>query len=76
MRICVETVVVVVLSLLQRVPCVLMYSDPLVTKLDFDKEPTPGPKQYPPPDDLREPLVQDKGPNKEDVQVSVTADFA
>uniref|UniRef100_A0A3P8WPW2 protein kinase C n=1 Tax=Cynoglossus semilaevis TaxID=244447 RepID=A0A3P8WPW2_CYNSE len=58
-----------------RVPCVLMYSDPLVTKLDFDKEPTPGPKQYPPPDDLREPLVQDKGPNKEDVQVSVTADF-
>lgn len=53
-----------------------MYSDPLVTKLDFDKEPTPGPKQYPPPDDLREPLVQDKGPNKEDVQVSVTADFA
>uniref|UniRef100_A0A8D3DAK5 protein kinase C n=1 Tax=Scophthalmus maximus TaxID=52904 RepID=A0A8D3DAK5_SCOMX len=45
-------------------PC----SDPLVTKLDFDKEPTPGPKHYPIPDDLREPLVQDKMPDKEEVQ--------
>ncbi|TKS80079.1 Serine/threonine-protein kinase N2 [Collichthys lucidus] len=43
-------------------------SDPLVTKLDFDKEPTPGPKHYPPPDNIREPLVQDKMPDKEEVQ--------
>lgn len=43
-------------------------SDPLVTKLDFDKEPTPGPKHYPAPDDIREPLVQDQLPNKEEVQ--------
>uniref|UniRef100_A0A8C4EBI7 protein kinase C n=1 Tax=Dicentrarchus labrax TaxID=13489 RepID=A0A8C4EBI7_DICLA len=33
-----------------------IHSDPLVTKLDFDKEPTPGPKHYPAPDDIREPL--------------------
>uniref|UniRef100_A0A4W6FI09 protein kinase C n=1 Tax=Lates calcarifer TaxID=8187 RepID=A0A4W6FI09_LATCA len=46
-------------------------SDPLVTKLDFDKEPTPGPKHYPTPDDIREPLVQDKMPDKEEVQVQV-----
>ncbi|KAJ4936561.1 hypothetical protein JOQ06_001150 [Pogonophryne albipinna] len=45
-------------------PC----SDPLVTKLDFDKEPIPGTKHYPAPDDLREPLVQDKMPDKEEVQ--------
>ena len=44
-------------------------SDPLVTKLDFDKEPTPGPKHYPAPDNIREPLVQDKMPDKEEVQV-------
>uniref|UniRef100_A0A665UEH9 protein kinase C n=1 Tax=Echeneis naucrates TaxID=173247 RepID=A0A665UEH9_ECHNA len=31
-------------------------SDPLVTKLDFDKEPTPGLKHYPAPDNTREPL--------------------
>eukprot|EP00064_Thunnus_orientalis_P002274 superscaffoldBa00000159_g2281 len=43
-------------------------SDPLVTKLDFDKEPTPGPKHYPAPDDIREPLVQHKMPDKEEVQ--------
>ncbi|KAA8587742.1 hypothetical protein FQN60_016604 [Etheostoma spectabile] len=43
-------------------------SDPLVTKLDFDKEPTPGPKHYPAADDIREPLVQDKIPDKEEVQ--------
>uniref|UniRef100_G3PSZ2 protein kinase C n=1 Tax=Gasterosteus aculeatus aculeatus TaxID=481459 RepID=G3PSZ2_GASAC len=45
-------------------PC----SDPLVTKLDFDKEPTPGPKHYEAPDDIREPLVQDKLPDKEEEQ--------
>uniref|UniRef100_A0A665UF49 Uncharacterized protein n=1 Tax=Echeneis naucrates TaxID=173247 RepID=A0A665UF49_ECHNA len=43
-------------------------SDPLVTKLDFDKEPTPGLKHYPAPDNTREPLVQDKMPDKEEVQ--------
>ncbi|TNN69847.1 Serine/threonine-protein kinase N2 [Liparis tanakae] len=42
--------------------------DPLVTKLDFDKEPTPGPKHYPAPDDIGEPLVQDKMADKEEVQ--------
>lgn len=47
----------------------LIHSDPLVTKLDFDKEPTPGPKPYPVPDNIREPLVQDKMPDKEEVQV-------
>lgn len=47
------------------------HSDPLVTKLDFDKEPTPGPKHYPTPDNIREPLVQDKIPGKEEVQVQV-----
>uniref|UniRef100_A0A8C7UUI0 Protein kinase N2a n=1 Tax=Oncorhynchus mykiss TaxID=8022 RepID=A0A8C7UUI0_ONCMY len=31
-------------------------SEPLVTKLDFDKEPTPGPKHYPVPAGIREPL--------------------
>lgn len=45
------------------------HSDPLVTKLDFDKEPTPGPKHYPTHDNIREPLVQDKMPDKEEVQV-------
>uniref|UniRef100_A0A3Q3VXJ3 protein kinase C n=1 Tax=Mola mola TaxID=94237 RepID=A0A3Q3VXJ3_MOLML len=35
----------------------LPHSDPLVTKLDFDKEPTPGPKHYPLPDNIREPQV-------------------
>uniref|UniRef100_A0A8C6MAV2 protein kinase C n=1 Tax=Nothobranchius furzeri TaxID=105023 RepID=A0A8C6MAV2_NOTFU len=44
------------------------HSDPLVTKLDFDKEPTPGPKHYPPPDDVREPLAQHKMPSPDDVQ--------
>uniref|UniRef100_A0AAQ5ZPG8 protein kinase C n=1 Tax=Amphiprion ocellaris TaxID=80972 RepID=A0AAQ5ZPG8_AMPOC len=44
-------------------------SDPLVTKLDFDKEPTPGPKHYPVPDNIREPLVQHKIPDKEEEQV-------
>uniref|UniRef100_A0AAQ5XI51 protein kinase C n=1 Tax=Amphiprion ocellaris TaxID=80972 RepID=A0AAQ5XI51_AMPOC len=43
-------------------------SDPLVTKLDFDKEPTPGPKHYPVPDNIREPLVQHKIPDKEEEQ--------
>uniref|UniRef100_A0A668AA68 protein kinase C n=1 Tax=Myripristis murdjan TaxID=586833 RepID=A0A668AA68_9TELE len=43
--------------------------DPLVTKLDFDKEPSTGPKHYPAPDDIREPLAQDKMPDKEEVQV-------
>uniref|UniRef100_A0A8C9ZMZ3 protein kinase C n=1 Tax=Sander lucioperca TaxID=283035 RepID=A0A8C9ZMZ3_SANLU len=50
-----------------RVPLPI-HSDPLVTKLDFDKEPTPGPKHYPAADDIREPLVQDKIPDKEEVQ--------
>uniref|UniRef100_A0A6Q2Z453 protein kinase C n=1 Tax=Esox lucius TaxID=8010 RepID=A0A6Q2Z453_ESOLU len=49
-------------------------SDPLVTKLDFDKEPTPGPKHYPVPACIREPLVQDKKlPDKEEVQVLAAA---
>uniref|UniRef100_A0A4W5RQ25 Protein kinase N2 n=1 Tax=Hucho hucho TaxID=62062 RepID=A0A4W5RQ25_9TELE len=44
-------------------------SEPLVTKLDFDKEPTPGPKHYPVPAGIREPLAQDnKLPDKEEVQ--------
>ncbi|KAM9459957.1 serine/threonine-protein kinase N2-like isoform 1-T1 [Salvelinus alpinus] len=43
--------------------------DPLVTKLDFDKEPTSGPKHYPLPAGIREPLAQDnKLPDKEEVQ--------
>lgn len=45
------------------------HSDPLVTKLDFDKEPTPGPKRYPTPDDIREPQVHHRVPDKEEVQV-------
>lgn len=40
-----------------------------MTKLDFDKEATPGPKHYEAPDDIREPLVQDKLPDKEEEQV-------
>uniref|UniRef100_A0A674CRN3 protein kinase C n=1 Tax=Salmo trutta TaxID=8032 RepID=A0A674CRN3_SALTR len=45
-------------------------SDPLVTKLDFDKEPTSGPKHYPLPAGIREPMAQDnKLPDKEEVQV-------
>ncbi|KAF7223391.1 protein kinase N2 [Nothobranchius furzeri] len=48
-------------------------SDPLVTKLDFDKEPTPGPKHYPPPDDVREPLAQHKMPSPDDVQDALGA---
>uniref|UniRef100_A0A4W5RLT6 non-specific serine/threonine protein kinase n=1 Tax=Hucho hucho TaxID=62062 RepID=A0A4W5RLT6_9TELE len=47
-------------------------SEPLVTKLDFDKEPTPGPKHYPVPAGIREPLAQDnKLPDKEEVQVQI-----
>lgn len=45
------------------------HRDPLVTKLDFDKEPTPGPKHYPAPEDSREPPAQHKLPDKEEVQV-------
>ncbi|KAG7277379.1 hypothetical protein CRUP_033334 [Coryphaenoides rupestris] len=41
-------------------------SDPLATKLDFEKEPIPGPKHYPAPDDIREPLTQDKMADKEE----------
>ncbi|PWA13968.1 hypothetical protein CCH79_00017043, partial [Gambusia affinis] len=44
-------------------------SDALVTKLDFDKEPTPGPKHYAAPDDVREPPAQNKMPNKQEVEV-------
>uniref|UniRef100_A0A3P9NP05 protein kinase C n=1 Tax=Poecilia reticulata TaxID=8081 RepID=A0A3P9NP05_POERE len=44
-------------------------SDPLVTKLDFDKEPTPGPKHYAASDDVREPPAQNKMPNKQEVEV-------
>lgn len=51
----------------------LLHSDPLVTKLDFDKEPTPGPKHYPPPNSFQEPLAQDKIPDKEEVQVHCCA---
>ncbi|XP_061694778.1 serine/threonine-protein kinase N2 isoform X3 [Syngnathoides biaculeatus] len=44
-------------------------SDPLVTKLDFDREPTPGPKFYPAPDSIREPPEkQNLLPDKEQVQ--------
>ncbi|XP_063318955.1 serine/threonine-protein kinase N2 isoform X1 [Pelmatolapia mariae] len=43
-------------------------SDPLVTKLDFDKEPTPGPKRYSIPDDIREPQVHHSVSEKEEVQ--------
>ncbi|TNM97892.1 hypothetical protein fugu_014138 [Takifugu bimaculatus] len=43
-------------------------SDPLVTKLDFDKEPTPGPKHYPPPNSFQDSHAQDKNPDKEEVQ--------
>uniref|UniRef100_A0A3Q1EKS8 protein kinase C n=1 Tax=Acanthochromis polyacanthus TaxID=80966 RepID=A0A3Q1EKS8_9TELE len=58
-------------------PTVLLstHSDPLVTKLDFDKEPTPGPKHYPAPDNIREPLVQHKIPDKEEVQVREEEQF-
>ncbi|XP_055007795.1 serine/threonine-protein kinase N2 [Boleophthalmus pectinirostris] len=47
-------------------PC----SDPLVTKLDFDKEPSPGPKRRPSPEDEPEPLqsLVQKVPDKEEVQ--------
>ncbi|XP_056453732.1 serine/threonine-protein kinase N2 isoform X2 [Gadus chalcogrammus] len=41
-------------------------SDTLVTKLDFDKEPIPVPKHYPEPDDISEPLTQDKMADKEE----------
>uniref|UniRef100_A0A3Q4G6U1 Protein kinase N2a n=2 Tax=Pseudocrenilabrinae TaxID=318546 RepID=A0A3Q4G6U1_NEOBR len=44
-------------------------SDPLVTKLDFDKEPTPGPKRYSIPDDIREPQVHHSVSDKGEVQV-------
>ncbi|CDQ99445.1 unnamed protein product, partial [Oncorhynchus mykiss] len=45
----------------------LSFHEPLVTKLDFDKEPTPGPKHYPVPAGIREPLAQDnKLPDKEE----------
>ncbi|KAJ3595005.1 hypothetical protein NHX12_004310 [Muraenolepis orangiensis] len=43
-------------------------SSDTVTKLDFDKEPIPGPKHYPVPDDIREPLTQDKMADKEEEQ--------
>uniref|UniRef100_A0A8C7PBX8 protein kinase C n=1 Tax=Oncorhynchus mykiss TaxID=8022 RepID=A0A8C7PBX8_ONCMY len=53
-----------------QVPEIGDISDPLVTKLDFDKEPTSGPKHYPLPAGTREPLAQDnKLPDKEEVQV-------
>ncbi|XP_072297906.1 serine/threonine-protein kinase N2 isoform X3 [Eucyclogobius newberryi] len=50
-------------------PC----SDPLVTKLDFDKEPSPGPKRHTCLEDEDSPeplqsLVQNKVPDKEEVQ--------
>ncbi|XP_037538090.1 serine/threonine-protein kinase N2 [Nematolebias whitei] len=48
-------------------------SDPLVTKLDFDKEPTPEPKHYPPPDDVREAPAQHKMANKDEVQDALSA---
>lgn len=41
-------------------------SDPLVTKLDFDKEPTPGPKHYTAAEVAVEPPTPD---NKDEVQV-------
>lgn len=40
-----------------------------MTKLDFDKERTPGPKHYLAPDNYQEPLVQDKLSDREEVQV-------
>ncbi|TMS09660.1 Serine/threonine-protein kinase N2 [Larimichthys crocea] len=39
-----------------------------LTKSEELSKPTPGPKHYPPPDNIREPLVQDKMPDKEEVQ--------
>ncbi|KAK7945338.1 hypothetical protein WMY93_001066 [Mugilogobius chulae] len=45
--------------------------DPLVTKLDFDKVPSPGPKHHPCPEDEDSPepsLVENKVPDKEEVQ--------
>uniref|UniRef100_A0AAX7VH58 protein kinase C n=1 Tax=Astatotilapia calliptera TaxID=8154 RepID=A0AAX7VH58_ASTCA len=45
-----------------------LHSDPLVTKLDFDKEPTPGPKRYSIPDDIREPQVHHSVSDKGEVQ--------
>uniref|UniRef100_A0A7N6A3M6 protein kinase C n=1 Tax=Anabas testudineus TaxID=64144 RepID=A0A7N6A3M6_ANATE len=50
-------------------------SDPLVTKLDFDKDSTPGRKHYPVHHDIREPLVQDKMPDKEEVQVQCAGNY-
>lgn len=53
----------------------LIHSDPLVTKLDFDKDFTPGRKHYPVHHDIREPLVQDKMPDKEEVQVQCAGNY-
>lgn len=45
-------------------------SDPLVTKLDFDKEPTPGPKHYPASEVAVEPPALLNLPdNKDEVRV-------
>lgn len=52
-----------------------VHSDPLVTKLDFDKEPTPGPKHYPAPDSIQEPLGQDKMADKGEIQVQCSQDL-
>uniref|UniRef100_A0A8C5E759 protein kinase C n=1 Tax=Gouania willdenowi TaxID=441366 RepID=A0A8C5E759_GOUWI len=45
-------------------------SDPLVTKLDFDKESTPGAQRYTVLDNIREPMVQHKLPNKEEYRLN------
>uniref|UniRef100_A0A668U826 protein kinase C n=1 Tax=Oreochromis aureus TaxID=47969 RepID=A0A668U826_OREAU len=50
-----------------------LHSDPLVTKLDFDKEPTPGPKRYSIPDDIREPQVHHRVSDKEEVQDALSS---
>uniref|UniRef100_A0A3B4ET67 protein kinase C n=1 Tax=Pundamilia nyererei TaxID=303518 RepID=A0A3B4ET67_9CICH len=50
-------------------------SDPLVTKLDFDKEPTPGPKRYSIPDDIREPQVHHSVSDKGEQDALASFDF-
>lgn len=53
----------------------IVHSDPLVTKLDFDKDSTPGRKHYPVHHDSHEPLAQDKMPGKEEVQVQCAGNY-
>ncbi|XP_035277483.1 serine/threonine-protein kinase N2 isoform X2 [Anguilla anguilla] len=51
-------------------------SDPTVTKLDFDKEPAPGPKHHPLPVEIREPAPEGTIPDRQEVQDALaTFDF-